>query len=38
VVEHVARMGKNVCRVFVGKLEEKRPLEGPRRKEDTIRI
>jgi hypothetical protein len=38
---HVARMGKNrvVHRVLVGKPEEKRPLERPRRRwEDNIKM
>jgi hypothetical protein len=38
---HVARMGEkiNAYRILVGKLEEKRPLERPRRRwEDNIRM
>jgi len=38
---HVARMreGRGVCRVLVGKLEGKRPLERPRRRwEDNIKM
>jgi hypothetical protein len=38
---HVARMGEDmkVCRVLVGKQEEKRPLGRPRRRwEDGIRV
>jgi hypothetical protein len=36
-VRHVARMGEGteVCRVLVGKPEEKRPLERPRRRREN---
>ena len=40
-VGHVARMdqGRGVCRVLVGKPEEKRPLRRPRRRwEDSIKM
>ena len=39
--EHVARMGetRGVCRILVGKAEEKRPLGRPRRRwEDNIKM
>jgi hypothetical protein len=38
---HVARMRekRNVCRILVGKLEEKRPLGRPKRRwEDNIKM
>jgi hypothetical protein len=40
-VGHVERIGKerDVCRVLVGKLEEKRPLGRPRHRwEDNIKM